>query len=430
MPCELRCFTASPWAGLTADCRPTRRQRGLHYECCVGGSRLNRGVRCLLEPRTVKIMIRTLIIAITAIVMVGMFLADDVSAHPAWGIVVDRNGQIYFSDLETIWKIDAQGKLSVFRAGVSGRHTHELAIDEGGNLYGADYTYESETQRDINGIWKMTPAGGFTYILSPTDSLPRGMSIWRDRDGNTYSVEENNQLKRETLLLKRTPSGNVSVLAGSSYGYADGKGSQAKFSNIIGVAFGPDGSLYVTDGSNVRKVTMDGTVATLARNVMVANASGNPVEGSALFGIAVDPQGNVFVGDHGNRRILKITPDGQMNTPIRSEESWFPTGVAIKGGELYILEESHTPTSQPIGTRVRKLSPDGKVTILAQTGENRTSSENPSIGGSSGESSERVAEPKHNAPYALIGAGIGVFALTFTIWRIRRRVYDRQHRNS
>lgn len=325
-------------------------------------------------------MIRALVTTILAIVSICVLLPAKAQAHPAWGIAVDRQGQVYFSDLKTIWKIDAHGKLSVFRAG-DYRHTHEMNIDEAGNVYGED---------NFSAIWRMTPAGGFSYIIAPANNPPKGISIWRDRDGNMYSVEQNNHLKRETLLLRRTPSGNVSVLAGSSYGHADGKGSQAKFSNIVGIAFGSDGSLYLTDSSSVRKVTMDGTVTTLARNVMVENASGNSAGGSSLFGIAVDAQGNAFIADYGNRRILKIAPDGQMSTPIRSEESWFPTGVAERSGELYILEESHTPAYKPIGTRVRKLSPDGKVTVLATVGENRTSSGNPFIGESS--SGERLKE--------------------------------------
>src|SRR5918992_2930118 len=307
-------------------------------------------------------MIRALVTTILAIASICILLTTKAQAHPAWGIAVDRQGQVYFSDLKTIWKIDAQGKLSVFRAG---GHTHELNIDEAGNVYG---------EHDFSVIWKMTPAGDFSYIQAPTDNPPRGVSIWRDRDGNMYSVEQNNHLRRETLLWRRTPSGNVSVLAGSSYGHADGKGSQAKFSNIVGMAFGPDGSLYLTDSSSVRRVTMDGTVTTLARNVMVENASGNPAGGSSLFGIAVDAQGKAFVADYGNRRILKIAPNGQMTTLIRTEESWFPTGVAERGGELYILEESHTPAYKPIGTRVRKLFPDGRVTVLATVGGNRVSS--------------------------------------------------------
>lgn len=47
--------------------------------------------------------------------------AGKAAAHPATGIVVDRKGQVYFSDLETVWRIDTLGKLSVFRSGVSGR---------------------------------------------------------------------------------------------------------------------------------------------------------------------------------------------------------------------------------------------------------------------------------------------------------------------
>ncbi len=120
-----------------------------------------------------------------------------------------------------------------------------------------------------------------------------------------------------------------------------------------------------------------------------------------------------------------------MTTLIRAEESWFPTGVAERGGEIYILEEAHTPTYTPIGTRVRKLSPDGRVTVLATVGEYRTSSESPPVGeSSSGGSSERTAEPKQNARYALIGAGVGVFALTIIVWLVWRRIYDRQHVNT
>ena len=373
-------------------------------------------------------MTRALIITVVAIIAVCVLRADNVSAHPAWGIVVDRNNQIYFSDLETIWKIDAQGKLTVFRAGVSGRHVHELTMDEDGNLYGADYSYESEAQGYINAIWKMTPAGSFTYILAPTNSLPRGMSIWRDRDGNTYFVEQNNHLKRETLLLRRTPSGNVTVLAGSSYGHADGRGSQAKFSSIVGMAFGPDGSLYVADRSSVRKVTMDGTVMTLANDLDVKSPNKNPIEGAiawgSLMGLSVNAQGDVYVADYRNRRVLRTTSSGAVSTVAQAEQPWTPTGVAVaRNGDLYILEFGLTPsnTNTP---RVRKLSSDGRITVLATVGVN----ENPSVGeSSSGGSSERSVESKPSVPYVLLGVGVSIFALTLVIWRVHRRISNQPH---
>ncbi|HEY7784981.1 MAG TPA: hypothetical protein VIB00_09655, partial [Pyrinomonadaceae bacterium] len=66
---------------------------------------------------------------ILAAVILLLAQANELAAHPATGIVVDRSGNVYFSDLETIWKIELKGQRSVFREGVSGRHIHELSID-------------------------------------------------------------------------------------------------------------------------------------------------------------------------------------------------------------------------------------------------------------------------------------------------------------
>ncbi len=203
----------------------------------------------------------------------GYALLPDVKAqaHPAWGIAVDPQGQVYFSDLKTIWKIDAQGRLSVLRA-EGDRHTHDLNIDEAGNLYGADNSYDPATQRFFSATWKMTPAGGFSYLLEPTDKPPVGTSIWRDRDGNMYHIT--NYHERELLVLKRTPGGNVTVLVGNSSAAREYR--QGVPYSIGGIAFGADGALYFTHGANVSKVTMSGALTALARNLRVENASGSP----------------------------------------------------------------------------------------------------------------------------------------------------------
>jgi hypothetical protein len=170
---------------------------------------------------------------------------------------------------------------------------------------------------------------------------------------------------------------------------------------------------------------MDGTFTALARNLVVENAPGNPVGGGAptrLFGIAIDEKGNALVADHGNQRVLKFTPDNQITTLIRGEESWFPTGIALRGGETYILEYRQNRAQVPIGTRVRKLSPDGRVTILATVEENGTPYGNPSAG----KNSERTAKSNRNIPYALAAVGIGVLALTIIVWLVWRRMYHSQ----
>ncbi|HUQ30629.1 MAG TPA: hypothetical protein VM095_00850, partial [Pyrinomonadaceae bacterium] len=267
-------------------------------------------------------MTRSLLITALIFITLCALLAGEARAHPPWGIGVDREGRIYFSDLETIWKIEPGGKLTVFRAGVGGKHTHELNLDEAGNLYGEDLSYEPSTQRYTSALWKMTPAGGFTYILAPTNNPPKGMSIWRDRDGNTYSAHWKSNSEHETLLLKRTGEGNVTTLLGSAETARNFR--QDVLYSVGGLAFGADGSLYVADGATIRKVSLSGVVTTLARIEPERPSQGSagknaasPLADTRLLGLAVDQQGNVFAADIDNRRVLKVAPDGRVTTLLR-----------------------------------------------------------------------------------------------------------------
>jgi sugar lactone lactonase YvrE len=361
-------------------------------------------------------MPRSLVLAIICIIAACALGTGQAWAHPAWGIVVDRSNQIYFSDLETIWKIDAQGKLSVFRAGVSDRHIHELAMDEDGNLYGGELTYEPATQRYVNALWKITPEGSFAYTLSPTHNPPKGMSLWKDRDGNMYSALWKSNSEHELLLLKRTPEGKVSTLFGSAE-TAD-KFRQEVLYSVGGITFGEDGSLYVADGANIRKVAMNGAVTTLVRNLAPDNQEGKNAD-ARLLGITVDAQGSVFAADNGNRRVLKFTPDGKVETLIRAEQPWSPCGVAFRNGNLYILENGFTPPRTVHGVRVRKLSSDGKITVLGNTGEKEISA---ALENSTNENAFPATVNKSKVPYILIGVLVGIFALSFVVWRVRRKI--------
>jgi sugar lactone lactonase YvrE len=369
------------------------------------------------------------ILAVIAVIGTWLSLSATAQAHPASGIVLDRAGNIYFSDLETIWKIDTNGKLSVLRAGVSGRHVHELAIDEQDNIYGADISYESE--KWISDIWRITPDGKFEYLLKPTDKPPRAMSIWRDHDGNNYWIDQNNHTKTQTLLLRRVPNGEVTTLAGSAYGHADGKGSAAKFSSVGNMAFGPDGSLYLTDGSTVRRVAMDGTVITRAKNLDARTQEDKPTlfGGSYgnLTGIAVDSAGNVYAADAGNRRLFKINHEGKVDVLLRTDPPYFPNGViAGPGGNIYVLEVGFTLPSSWSGPRVRKITADGKSTILATVGaESGGANLKATVARSAGASAESFLS------FFLVGEGIkyGVLVLSASVLGTAAFVWQRRRRH-
>lgn len=55
------------------------------------------------------------------------------TAHPGVGIVCDRVGNIFYTDLKNVYKIAQNGERTIAVAHV---HTHELAPDLADNLYG------------------------------------------------------------------------------------------------------------------------------------------------------------------------------------------------------------------------------------------------------------------------------------------------------
>ena len=323
-----------------------------------------------------------------------LFCAEDVLAHEGWGIVVDRKGQIYFSDIptNTIWRIAREGKLEAF---LRNKHSHALVLGEDGSIYGTQEHHAAA----IGSVWRIDPDGSVSNFFTPSPDSPLNLHPFTiDREGNIYSTNSisfPNQSDK-TTLLKATPDGGVTVLAGGIRGRRDGRGGEAQFSGIDGMAWVSDGSLYVTDGVYVRRVTRDGVVTTLGRGALT-----NPSYGEDLMGLAVSPSGSVYVADYSQRRLLLLTPDGNVRTVLETGLFWSPTGVVAVGEDLYVLEHLRMPLvilgDIGIGAyaRVRKVSPDGTV--------------------------ERIATVWGRNTFAFAIAVLAVLALFIFVWRFRRR---------
>ena len=181
----------------------------------------------------------------------------------------------------------------------------DVAIDKAGNLYVAD--------ADNHRIRKVTPKGEVSTLAGSGNSghadgvggaaqfdSPRGITI--DAAGNLYVVDTGN-----ARIRRITPKGEVSTLAGSTRGFADGVGITAQFGYPLGIAIDAAGNLYVEDTGNIRKVTPKGEVSTLAGSAYAhADGTGCDERRPASFGIAIDAAGHIYVTDTGNHRIRKI----------------------------------------------------------------------------------------------------------------------------
>jgi hypothetical protein len=158
---------------------------------------------------------------------------------------------------------------------------------------------------------------------------PTGIAI--GPDGNIYVTEP-------SVVRRVTPAGEVTTLAGYASGYVDGYGSSARFAGISGVAIGTDGTIYVTEWLNdtVRRITASGHVTTIFRTLRAEDEPLTPLHLRSPGGIAIDSENKLYVANTSNGTINKITQDGVITSLTGAR--FVGTTAPSLGGTL------HSPT--------------------------------------------------------------------------------------
>lgn len=272
--------------------------------------------------------------------------------HPGSGIVVDGQGRIYFTDTgQGIWRIDERGRV----AALEGSAFHWMTIDR-------ESRFAGEWPEFVEPSTKIERVGRNPTLLVASD-----FPITTDGDGALYYPEfgENGPL-RVYQLDRSTQRGARKVVATLRAG-ADG--GDLKWLN--GMAAGRDGSIYFSENAAVRRITREGEVKTIAREITVADCQrieGAPDSlGPMLRGLDIGANGNIYVAASACRALLKVTPEGVVTPILRTEAPWSPTGVAVSGEVIYVLEYLHTNGGDRREwlPRVRKISADGSNEIIA-----------------------------------------------------------------
>lgn len=293
-----------------------------------------------------RILLKTIITFAAA-----CLLSASAPAHPGSGILVDKQGQVYFIDTGSgLWKIDTKGGLSR----LSPLRNHWLAMDP------SDRFIQSRLPTDTRRDWEITAGSSNPTILISTD-----FPLVIGRNGDLYypSVRETN-----VRIMRTSPTGGTSAfvtlpnsVAGAALGW------------INGLATGPDGSLYYSEDNAIRRITDKGAVSTVATVPPLPNGPNVPGNDSRpyLRGLKVDEKGVVYVADSADARVLKITPEGKLSTVLQLESPWAPTDVAVFGDIVYVLEFTHDAgddrtTWMP---RVRKIIPDGRSSVIVTVDE-------------------------------------------------------------
>lgn len=276
----------------------------------------------------------------------AFFAAAPAMAHPGSAIVVDRLGQIWFLDTGAgLWKIDTHGTLSH----VGGNRFHWMTLDQENRFTAA------ALPRDVTRVGQ-----------NPTLLIASDYPIAIGRNGNLYypAVTASGRMQ----IMRAAPAGPATAVATLPARTTDG----APLQWVNGLTGGADGHLYFTENSSIRRVTMEGQVETIVKDVRVAGCARIPgnarSEGPFLRGLSVSASGVIYVAASGCGSLLRITPQGHVTKMVQLEPPWSPTAVAVFGRDIYVLEYLHTEIEDRRAwvPRVRKIAADGKSVVIVK----------------------------------------------------------------
>ena len=292
-----------------------------------------------------------------------------------FGIALDATGNLYVADTgnKSLRKVAPNGMVSTLvsgekdisdRRGVYSSYPNSIAIDNANNLY--------VTGAGEGRIQKISPKGDVSIFIDGErdDKLSYDpIGIAADMKGNIYYMKGNSHSYH--ILKTSSKKKRIRSLAG--------KGERFHIGYPSGIVVSNTGNIFVTDGSEILKITPQGEISTFVEGGVLHFSS---PEGGGMHcyslcfpdDLTIDAMDNLYVTNE--YRILKITPEGEISdfAGANTTVGEFADGIGYKAR----FDRPHGITIDPAGNlyvadgfnrRIRKVTPEGVVSTLAGSGE-------------------------------------------------------------
>ncbi|WP_234023199.1 DNRLRE domain-containing protein [Sorangium cellulosum] len=249
----------------------------------------------------------------------------------------------------------------------------------------------SRTRQEVT-LWRR-----WERMLGASRNASDGLGGWSLSEHHMFDPSASTlYLGNGARVTGRTMETMLDKVAGrvprSTASRADGVNATSAYVDAYGVAAGPDGSIYFSDihTDRVRKISPGGIVST------VAGVDGSPgyngdnrlattAQLSDPKKLAFGPDGSLYIHDSGNRRIRRVDPSGTIVTAAGN--GVYSNTTAVVGG----VPATSTPLGENVGpitvgqdgslyitcfpglaptssSYVRRVRPDGIITVFAGTG--------------------------------------------------------------
>ncbi|WP_420317418.1 hypothetical protein [Ekhidna sp.] len=268
-----------------------------------------------------------------------LLLNIDASAHPAYGIVVDQEQNIYFTDIHhngrgSVWKLYKSGELELI---LGDFHAHNISMDEFGFLYTAHgegtQTMVRISDNGIDTIYssldpKKFFGGNATYnkgrILFGLDHF-----LWKIDNGNKVKMSDHYFEWNQSIYA--APDGKV---------YASDKALK-------------QGSIIEIDEEGCSKIIASNLITKLNRPIDKHN--------DVILGVTKGCDGAIYGTETAGQRVFKINEDRSNETFYRPSDGWTPVGLDFFSGDAYVLEYD---LDNNRGPRITKIKEDRTLEIV------------------------------------------------------------------
>ncbi len=250
---------------------------------------------------------------------VGLISPRAVTAHPSVSVVMNRAGDVFFSDLYRIWAIRADGGLAVVLGGV---HAHELWLDDEGAVLGEDVANVGEIYR--HRVFKIDPDGSVSWVVPWRPGYPRedpAYATTREAGGPGWALGLGGVVRRFDAQGRRLGD-NVRVPR-----------------PVRWITSHPSGAL-VTREHDILMLSPRGEHLFRIRPDLTRTEAFDWVgDHHTIMKPWVGLGGDIYVPVYGGQRIERFDANGQLRETLPTPPGWSPTGGLVDAqGAQWVLE--------------------------------------------------------------------------------------------